>query len=146
MVIEKLYINRISKNRFIKVLYAVIVFICINLFWIFFRANSVADAFLCFKLIFTQTIPSISSLTSASNIINFLLRENGWSVNSFIPAFISLIIYIWYEYGFGKKTDLTSCLNSTKPYLRWSTYALLILVTLYFGATLQQSDFVYFRF
>lgn len=146
MAVEKLYLKHISRNRFVKALYSVVVFIYINLFWIFFRANSVEDAFLCFKLIFTQTVSSIMSLTSVSDIVNFLLYENGWSVDAFIPAFISLVIYIWYEYGFGKKTDLTSCLNSTRPYIRWSTYIVIILTTLYFGTTLQQSDFVYFRF
>ncbi|MBR3988360.1 MAG: MBOAT family protein [Clostridia bacterium] len=146
MATEKLYIKHITKNRFTKAFYAVVVFVCINLFWVFFRANSVEDAFLCYKLIFTQTFSSFSSLTSGYDIINFLLYENGWNVNSFIPAFISLFIYIWYEYGFGKKNNLTSCLNSQKIYVRWITYAVIILVTLYFGTTLQQSDFVYFRF
>lgn len=143
MAIEKLYIKHIAKNRFTKAFYAVIAFICINLFWIFFRANSVTDAFLCYELIFTQTAPTISSV---SDILSFLIYDNGWTVNSYIPAFVSFVIYMWYEYGFGKKNNLTSCLNSEKTHIRWITYAILILVTLYFGTTLQQSDFVYFRF
>ena len=146
MAIERFYLKNISKNRFAKVIYAVFAFVCVNLFWVFFRANSVEDAFLCYKLIFTDTVSSLSSLTSASGIINFLLRENGWSVNLFIPALVSFIIYIWYEYGFGKNTALEHCLSSKKPYIRWITYAIVILLTLYFGTTLQQNDFVYFRF
>ncbi len=146
MAIEKTYWKQISKNRFIKACYAVVVFICINLFWVFFRANSVEDAFLCYKLMFTQTIPATLSLTSPASVVDFFLHGNGWSINNFIPAAVSLAIYVWYEYGFGKERNLTACLHSAKGWVRWTAYAVLVLATLYLGKTVQQSDFVYFRF
>ena len=92
------------------------------------------------------TIPSVLSLTSVSSILNFLTRDNGWTISRFIPAAVGMIIYLWYEYGFGKKFRLDHCLASKRGYVRWITYTVLILATLYFGSTLAQSDFVYFRF
>lgn len=146
MAVEKTYYNRISKNRCLKSFYAIFVFIFINLCWVLFRANSLRDAVLCYQLMFTHPIPDTFSLTSISSVIHFLLRECGWSVSSFPPAAVGFLIYWWYEYGFGKSRNLTSCLWSEKGYVRWISYIVIILVTLYFGRTLQQSDFVYFRF
>ncbi len=146
MAAERTYYKKLSEKKFLKVLYAVFVFIFVNLCWVFFRANSLEDAFLCYKLMFTQAIPATLSVTSPSSIINFLLRDNGWSQSSFIPAAVSFLIYWWYEYGFGKNRKLDKCMWSEKSYVRWISYIVILLATLYFGKTLQQSDFVYFRF
>lgn len=146
MAVEKTYYKKLTESKIRKVLYAFLVFVFINLCWIFFRANSLQDAFLCYKLIFTQfapTIPSSSSLTSA---VTLFLNQNGWTINYIIPATVSVFIYWWYEYGFGKNRNLTACMWSKKGFIRWSTYIIVLLATLYFGATVQQSDFVYFRF
>ncbi len=146
MAVEKTYLKRMSKNKIFSALYAVLTFFLVNIFWVLFRANSIQDAFLCYKLIFTDSIPQLLSLNSGSAILNFVLRENGWSNASFLPLLISAVMYMWYEYGIGCKKTLENALLSKKTYVRWITYAVLILATLYFGATLQQSDFVYFRF
>ena len=145
MAIEKTYWKKLSQHRWLKMGYAVVVFVCINLFWVFFRANSVEDAFLCYELMFSRLIPDTLTL-SASSVLDFFLHGNGWSINDFVPAGVSVLIYVWYEYGFGKKCNLTACMESTKVWVRWATYAVLILATLYLGKTVQQSDFVYFRF
>lgn len=145
MAVEKMYWKRIAERRWLKVCYAVLVFICVNLFWVFFRANSVEDAFLCYELMFTRLLPDTLTLSAAS-ILDFFLHGNGWTINNFVPAGISLFIYVWYEYGFGKQRNLTTCLFAKKGWVRWATYAVLILATLYLGKTVQQSDFVYFRF
>ena len=120
--------------------------ILINLFWVMFRANSIGDAISAYKLIFTDTAAQLFSLRSFSQLKTFFLYENGWSNAMFLPAAVSLLIYIWYEYGhiFGK--GLTAMLYSEKRRVRWMIYILLIVLTLYFGQTLQQSSFVYFRF
>lgn len=146
MAIEKAYYERIIKKRYLKLGYAVCVLVFVNLCWVLFRANSLQDVVLCYRLMFTQTIPSTLSVTSLSAIIRFLLRECGWSVSSFPPAVVSFCIYWWYEYGFGRNKNLTACLWSEKGAVRWASYIIIILATLYFGGTLQQSDFVYFRF
>lgn len=144
--LEKRYLKKVSKNKVIAGGYGVLAFILVNLFWVFFRANTIQDAFLCYKLIFTDTVPQLLSLGSADAIMNFLLRENGWSNANLLPMIFSLGIYVWYEYGIGRGRTLEKALFSEKAYARWITYAFLILVTLYFGRTLSQSDFVYFRF
>lgn len=145
VAVEKTYIKRISKNKVLSACYACLSFLLVNLFFILFRANSLEDALLCYKLIFTETIPQMLSMTSVSGIMKFLLK-NGWSQSSFLPMLISIVIYVWYEYGFGKNRRLENYLFSEKTGVRWTTYFILILATLYFGKTLEQSAFVYFRF
>lgn len=143
---EKYYYQKIKKQKFVSACYGVIVFFVINLFWVLFRANSIHDALLCYKLIFTDTIPQMLSLNSLGAIKNFLLRDNNWSSASLFPAVASIGIYLWYEWGSKTAMGLEKCLFSQKTVLRWTVYILLMLVTLYFGKTLAQSDFVYFRF
>jgi len=144
MAVEKLYYKKLSQKKVLRAFYAVAVFVFVNLCWVFFRANSLQDAFLCYQLMFTQMLPPDMFPFSVSSVFNFLFRYNGWAVGDLLRAAVAVMIYLWYEYG--KSKDLTSCLWSKKGYVRWITYAIVILVTLYFGRTLQQSDFVYFRF
>lgn len=146
LAVEKTYYKKLSEKKILKAIYPIFVFIFVNLCWVFFRANSLQDAIICYRLMFTQTIPSTFSVTSISSIFNFLFRHNGWEVGSFVRAAIAVAIYWWYEYGFGKNKKLTSCMCSENGFARWITYIVVILITLYFGRTLQQSDFVYFRF
>lgn len=146
MAIEKNFLKKLSKNKVLTVCYGIFSVFLINIFWVFFRANSIEDAFLCCYRIFTDTIAQLMSLRSTSTIIQFVLRDNGWSTAKLLPLLISLVIYLWYEYGFGHNKKLENVLNSPKTYVRWITYGILILATLYFGGTLAQSEFVYFRF
>lgn len=146
MSIEKSFIRKPLKNKTLAVTYYIFVFFIINMFWVLFRANNIQDAINAYRLVFTDTIPQLLSLNSVGNIMSFAIRENGWSKTLFLPLFLSFIIYVWYEYGNIWHKGLESCLNSKKISIRWSTYIVLILLTLYFGKTLEQSSFVYFRF
>lgn len=121
-------------------------YVIVNLFWVFFRANSLSDALLAYKLIFCDTLPQLSTLTSFGAIMKFILRDCGWSSSLLLPAVISMGVYLWYEHGQARQRDLTSCLSSTRVITRWGVYVLLMVLTLCFGATLAQSSFVYFRF
>ncbi len=146
MAIEKPFLKKISKNKIVSAFYAVFCFCLINLFWVFFRANTIQDAFFCLKMIFTDTIPQLLSLTSVGAIVNFLIKTNGWSAIKYFSLLVSGIVYIWYEYGRIGKNDLSTLMHSKKAIVRWALYFMLIGFTLYFGGTLAQSDFVYFRF
>lgn len=123
-----------------------VTYIIINLFWVLFRANSLRDAGLAYYLIFTDTLPQLLSLNSMSAIMNFLLRENGWSNSVLLPLIASAGVYLIYEYGYLIRMELTELLHSSNNKVRWIIYMILIMITLYLGKTLQQSAFVYFRF
>ncbi len=146
VALEKRYLKKVRKSKFLSLCYSIITFFIVNLCWVFFRANSVHDAFLSYKLIFTDTIPQLVSLNSASKVFRFFLRENGWSYASMLPMAVSILIYIWYEFWNQSRVGLENCLFSRKTPVRWVVYILLLFATLYFGKTLAQSDFVYFRF
>ncbi len=128
--------------RFLSFLLTIIL---VNLLWIFFRANSISDAFLAFKLIFTDTIHQLSSLTSLGAVMSFYLGS-GWDRYMIFPLIVSLLIYLFYEYGRLVHFDLVERMNSSKLWLRWMIYIILLVCTLYFGKIIEQSAFVYFRF
>lgn len=111
----------------------------------FLRANSISDAFLAFKLIFTDTIHQLSSLTSLGAVMSFYLGS-GWDRYMIFPLIVSLLIYLFYEYGRLVHFDLVERMNSSKLWLRWMIYIILLVCTLYFGKIIEQSAFVYFRF
>ena len=134
-----------SQNKY-SLFRSLVTYVSINLFWVLFRANSIQDALRAYQLIFFDTLPQLFSLNSLGKIMNFALRENGWSNSMILPLISSVFVYIWYEYGSLFNKDMMQLLSSNKWYVRWGIYILLILVTLFFGKTLEQSSFVYFRF
>lgn len=144
MAVEKQYLRPLSKRKWLAIPYSILTYVLVTLFWVLFRANSLSDALVCYKLIFTDTLNQLTSLTSFSAIYNFFTSGSGWSTAAIFPLAVSLFIYLWYEYGM--RLDLTGRLTSNRTWVRWLAYVLLIFATLYFGSTLAQSDFVYFRF
>lgn len=144
MAVEKQYLRPLSKRKWLAIPYSILTYVLVTLFWVLFRANSLSDALVCYKLIFTDTLTQLTSLTSFSAIYRFFIADSGWSTAAIFPLVVSLGLYVWYEYGM--KLDLTGRLNSRRTWVRWLAYALLLFATLYFGSTLAQSDFVYFRF
>ena len=145
MVLEKTLIGKERPQKYLFVRW-LITYVLINLFWVLFRANSLEDACLAYTLIFTDTLPQFLSLDSVSAVVHFLLRENGWSNTVLLPALVGGGLYLWYEYGYLVRKDLTGLLFSRKACVRWIIYAILLTSTLYLGKTLEQSAFVYFRF
>lgn len=146
MAIEKARPKSVPRSKFGLFLKSLFTYVIINLFWVLFRANTLQDAVTVFKLIALDTLPQLISLNTPANIINFLLRENGWSNSMILPMLASFLIYVWYEYGVYVHFDLSTMMHSQKKYIRWSVYFILILTTLILGKTLSQSSFVYFRF
>lgn len=145
IALEKVFIIKRLTNKVFCGIYAIITFILINLFWLFFRANNVLDAFTAIKAIFSSTTSTILSISNFHEAYSFFI-SSGWSRYKVISLLVALTIYVWYEYGKHIRVGLFDLMNSKRTFIRWTMYILITIVTLYFGSIIEQSDFVYFRF
>lgn len=113
-------------------------FILICFTWIFFRANSMFEAFDIIKTIFT---PHVSSNYNGSFISNFGLG----TLNLLIVLFAILLLTIADIICENKKCNVTEILVNSKPIIRWSVYYCLILLVL-LSFNLDMTEFIYQAF
>lgn len=124
----------ISKFKKIRVLIKImIVFILVNFGWIFFRANSLGDAFYVITHIFTNLNLDLSSIK---------LEVGGW-----IGLFISLVAILSMEivHVIQEKGGVGNLLGKIPRWTRWLIYLLFLLTILLFGV-FEQTAFIYFQF
>jgi alginate O-acetyltransferase complex protein AlgI len=104
--------------------------------WIFFRSESIAQAFLYFKGMFNLSSFDITEY----NIFN----DATQSIELHI-SLIFLVVIIPVHYFENKYDIFTKLLNSPLIY-RWISYVLLIFSISIFGAYGENSTFIYFQF
>ena len=118
-----------------KVIQVIICFLLVNFAWIFFRANSVSDAFYIIKHIFDFShLFKVSSL--GLDVYNLILL---------VVAIISLIIYEIIKY----KINIMKLILKQPLVIRWGIYFIIIYVILIFGIYgpgYDASQFIYFQF
>jgi len=103
--------------------------------WIFFRANSVTDAFIIIQNMF--------QIEAAQFTLKLIPRVQPYELLlAFTFIGIMEIVHGIEEWG-GEK--IVHPLYSTNPIVRWTAYSLLLFITLGFGA-FNSSDFIYFQF
>lgn len=119
------------KNRNKNFINVLATFLFINLAWVFFRANSIADAFYIVK-------------TTLSNP-GKLYIGNGADVTAPLYALLSIFILLLVEI----KKEYFNTLFSDTPkkivLLRISVYSFLVFTILYLGV-FSESQFIYFQF
>ena len=118
-------------HKFIKI---IICFVLVDFAWIFFRANTLNDAFYVIKNIF--------------NFSNLNITMLGLDKYNFILLFISIILLIIYEI-FNKKINLIDWINNKNIIIRWIIYLIIIFTILIFGIYgpgYNASQFIYFQF
>jgi D-alanyl-lipoteichoic acid acyltransferase DltB (MBOAT superfamily) len=98
--------------------------------WIFFRANSVSDAFNYIKTIFSETLFSFPSFKNMHSAVVLLLL-------------ISLFFIIEW---FGREKDfaLKSLFVNQPRWVRWSFFYMIVACIFYFHTS--QKQFIYFQF
>lgn len=134
IVEEKLF----GKNK-PKGIRAVIAWFGTSLFWlfsvIFFRANSVSDAFLYIKR-FAWCLRRPSQFKQTA--LGFDMPESKYCI-------FFMIILMIYDYA-SLKTDVIKWISSRKKGIRWAVYLIMIWVILAFMPPVATSEFVYFQF
>lgn len=128
-----------SKKKFFKfalppILANILTFSIVCFAWIFFRANSVQDAFLLIENMFVFDVSFVQQVRhlNAANLYNLLLG---------VPLIILLLMF---ERGWQLDFIKNSYYRS-KP-LRYASYMVLVILIAMFGVFVDQSSFIYFQF
>lgn len=118
-----------------KVLSGMVVFAFCNLAWVFFRAETVADACYVIKNIFVgMTDPS----TYFVNTIGLLKGE-------LLVILLSIGLLGVYDY-FSLKTDVIQWISKRNIVIRWCVYIVLIWIIIFRVPVTSGSEFIYFQF
>lgn len=112
---------------------AVFIFWCVT--WVFFRADSITDAFEVFKKLFG----------SVTNPSTFVHQNIGLTPMIGIEMLVGVIILAIFDYA-SLRVDVIEWLSKKKTLIRWSVYVLLIWLTVTFMPFDSGAPFVYFQF
>ena len=113
----------------------VVCFSFCNISWIFFRAESIQDAFYIIKTVFTDAMhPSVFAHTTL-----------GISKRDVMFIIVSISILSLYDFVALKK-DVIMWISSKPAIIRWAVYLILIWLILLLMPPFGTSDFVYFQF
>ncbi len=147
----QLTINNFLLKKIVIVLNTIVIFALVNFSWIFFRANSINDAFYVIKNLFGQF-----DIYSVYEKINYLIQTSLLDKYLFSKFFIIVIfisiIYLFVEDFIMKKNNCN--ISSYYQKLRKGRYIiyivqalLIIIIWLIFSAVYGQSgQFIYFQF
>ncbi|WP_106794563.1 MBOAT family protein [Aquimarina sp. Aq78] len=127
-LIAEVLVNRKNRRGIINVL---LTFILINFAWIFFRANSIDNAFYIIKTIFTTP--------------GRLYIGSGDDIAALLYAILAIGILLFVE---TKKEYFNALLSISKnkyEVVRLTGYAVVVFMILYFGV-FGKSQFIYFQF
>ncbi len=114
-----------SKRNAISIFFT---FFLVCFAWIFFRANSISDAFLIVKNLFDYSSVDIGIMTINELLLSFF--------------FIAILLILDIK---TKLENISVMLDRTNKILRWGLYLLFIFGILYFGKYNVQ-EFIYFQF
>ncbi len=123
------------------------VFITFNLVsfaWIFFRANTVTDAFYIISNIFTNVgyvLRNITAIGTGQGIISSSLGLDKHDIYISILAILFLLLVEMFQ----RAQSFREWVNSKPIVMRWSFYYLILFSILLFGI-FQQNQFIYFQF
>ena len=131
---NRLYLDIVAKNRIFPTLVEFIqiisTFILTMFIWVFFRADSIGEAFKYIKSIFS------SSLFTMPELPNLLMAK---------MTFLIIILFIFIEWlGRNKEYALAGIGLKTYRSIRWSLYYCIIFLIFFFWGDTQ--EFIYFQF
>jgi len=133
---DKIYqITRLAKfPSLIKYLEIAWTFILVNVGWVFFRADSLTDAF----YILTHWFTGVSLNFAPAKII-----AGGWLGFAFVWGIIGLmeLIHVWQERGH----SVRQFLSRRSVAIRWASYLIMIFSILLLGV-FERVEFIYFQF
>ena len=126
-------IGLIRFSRFHQCLKVFITFHLVLFSWIFFRANSLYDAFLIIGNLFS------------SFELNSLFTVSGFGKQHFFLAIISIFILVAVEL-FQRQYKVADWLKTRPLLVRWLVYYGGVMIILLFGAYDNSRAFIYFQF
>jgi D-alanyl-lipoteichoic acid acyltransferase DltB (MBOAT superfamily) len=126
-----------SLFRFLQIL---ITFLLTTFAWIFFRANSVSDAFYIIK-------HSVTGLyTNLSNLLHHVHTRLGLGLSySELLIGVAAIVLMEAIHVMQNKYIIRDWIRSKPSYIRWSVYYVVIILIIFFGVY-ENRQFIYFQF
>jgi alginate O-acetyltransferase complex protein AlgI len=141
---EKLPAIKNATGKFSVFIKQIIVFVLACLAWVFFRAQTAADAFHLIKNMFVGIPQQIRDIIQNTlNARRHILYVNQAS-SEFMIAFAFIIIMILIHRQ-QKKQLFDEWLLSKQSKLRWGFYYFLVISFIFFGV-FNRTDFIYFQF
>ncbi len=137
--IEKETGKRVKTNPLTAVFKAVCTFILIDFTWVFFRANTLADAMYVFKNLFSDV-----SLWFTGGYFVKMMENIGFNSNNGVAILWCILFMFAVELWEGRST-IVQRLNKSNVIIRWGFYYTIILLIMFFGY-FGQSQFIYFQF
>lgn len=126
-----------TANKYFKLL-TTFILVCIG--WVFFRANSVSDAFYILQNMFID-------VGDYTNVQAIALKFRGIGLKEIELARILVFIAIMELYHFyERKGNIWEQLSRWSLPFRWGVYYILIILILFFGPHGQVQNFIYFQF
>lgn len=126
-----------------RTLQVLITFSMVCLAWIFFRANSISDAFYVLMHLSDGLNNLPQNLRSLPFIKqNILLGRDKFDFIIAIAAIVVLLITHFWQ----RKESGRAILERQNIWIRWGFYYALILAILFFGAFNESQQFIYFQF
>ena len=136
---------RLDKAPFIhKTLRVLFIFHIVVFGWIFFRANTVSDAFFIVTHLFTgigDVLSNIIYIGQGKGVLDFVLALPKSEILIAIVALLILGIHNLIQ----RNGSAREWLQSKPIWFRWAVYYGLVLSVLIFGY-MEPSDFIYFQF
>ena len=138
-LVRTLHIDRDSFAH--KLVQTLFVFTLITITWVFFRANSMADALYILPRMFSPTFWIFVDDTMVSQGLNFA---------QLMIIFASIaLVWVFDFFKSVKDYDVLAWFNRQHLLFRWASYLALIFIILIFGhygGVYNATDFVYFQF
>lgn len=138
-IIKRLHVN--IKCKKYKILRICITFSLISFSWIFFRAQSIREATIIIKRMFTIFNPWI--------FFDLSIFELGLNTEEFLIALISITVLFIVSIMHYKELALRQWVRQQTIGIRWLIYYTAIFIILLwgiYGMDYQQSQFIYFQF
>ena len=129
----------VKTNPVVALAKAVGTFILIDFTWVFFRANTLADAMYVFQNMFSDV-----ALWFTTGYFAQMMDVIGFYTNNGMAIFGCILFMFVVELWEGKST-ITARLNKTNVIIRWGFYYAIIALIIFFG-WFGQSQFIYFQF
>lgn len=111
--------------------------------WIFFRANTVGDAFYIVRHLFEGFSQLPQNLTNAPFVKTKILL--GKDKYEFMLAWAGIAFLLFTHY-LQRKESGRAILNRQNTLVRWTFYLAIVFAILFFGAFNESQQFIYFQF
>jgi alginate O-acetyltransferase complex protein AlgI len=107
-------------------------FVLVNIGWVFFRSQSLSDAYYVLNNIFKNSTSGISGFLSAISPATLILG-------------ITSILFLIFIHTIQELKDMRHFLSSKNIIFRWSMLLLMLFAILFFGV-FEETEFIYFQF